>query len=152
MHRIGGLEKADITGNVSYDPDNHEHMIHLRAQKVANVADDLPPQEVVGPKSGDLLVVSWGGTYGSCVTAVQRCNAMGISVAHTHLRYLNPLPKDLGDILGRYEQVLAPELNSGQLSSILRAKYLKDVISLTKVKGKPFAVSEIVNRIRQLLA
>ena len=122
MHRIGGLEKQDVTGNVSYDPDNHQHMMNIRAQKVANVADDIPPQEVVGPESGELLVVSWGGTYGACLTAVQRCRSMGLSVAHAHLRYLNPFPATCRDILDRYEKVLVPELNMGQLLWILRAR------------------------------
>jgi len=96
MHRIGGLEKQDVTGNVSYDPENHQHMTNIRAQKVANVAMDVPPQEVNGPDHGRVLVLSWGGTYGACVTAVQQCQANGLSVAHAHLRYLNPLPRNLG--------------------------------------------------------
>ena len=95
MHRVGGLEKEDITGNVSYDPDNHQHMVELRAQKVANIADDIPLQEVDGPEHGDLLVLSWGGTYGACVTAVREVQAAGKSVAHAHLRYLNPFPRNL---------------------------------------------------------
>lgn len=152
MHRIGGLEKQDVTGNVSYDPDNHQHMTNVRAQKVANVADDVPPQEVVGPESGELLVVSWGGTYGACLTAVQRCRASGLSVAHAHLRYLNPLPRNLPDILDRYEKILVPELNMGQLLWLLRARFLRDAIGLNKVKGKPFTVSEIVQKIREVIA
>jgi len=152
MHRIGGLEKQDGTGNVSYDPDNHDHMIHLRQQKVANVAGDIPLQEVFGPSEGKLLVVSWGGTYGAATTAVRRAVAAGSSVAHAHLRYLNPLPTNLGELLGRYEQVLVPELNLGQLNMLLRAEYLIDTVSLAKVKGQPFTVTEISEKIAELLA
>jgi 2-oxoglutarate ferredoxin oxidoreductase subunit alpha len=151
MHRIGGLEKENVTGNVSYDPDNHELMVKLRAAKVENVARDLPPQEVVGAESGDLLVLSWGGTYGACTGAVRQCLSQGLSVAHAHLRYLNPLPADLGDILRRYRTVLIPELNLGQLRLLVRAKYLVDAQGLNKVKGKPFTVEEIVHRVQELL-
>jgi 2-oxoglutarate ferredoxin oxidoreductase subunit alpha len=141
-HRLGGLEKADITGNVSYDPANHQHMVNTRAQKVAGVADDIPLQEVEGPQEGKLLVVSWGGTYGACLTAVQRMQQQGHAVAHCHLRYLNPFPRNLGEILSRYEQVLVPELNMGQLRLLLRAKYLVDAVGFNKVQGKPFAIRE----------
>lgn len=151
-HRVGGLEKQDITGNVSYDPENHQHMTDVRQQKVDNIADDIPEQAVVGPESGDLLVVSWGGTFGACTTAVERCQGEGLSVAHAHLRYLNPFPRNLGDLLSRYQQILVPELNMGQLRAILRAKYLVDVAGLNKVQGKPFAVAEIVDKIKALLA
>ncbi len=152
MHRIGGLEKQNRTGNVSYDPDNHEFMVRLRAQKVANVADDIPLQGVDGAQSGDLLVISWGGTYGACTTAVRRCCAEGLSVGHAHLRYLNPLPKNLGDLLSRYQRVLIPELNLGQLRMLLAATYLVDAVGLNKVKGKPFAVEEVVEKIKTVLS
>ncbi|MEX0819203.1 MAG: 2-oxoacid:acceptor oxidoreductase subunit alpha [Pirellulaceae bacterium] len=151
MHRVGGLEKQDITGNVSYDPDNHQHMTDVRARKVANIADDVPLQEVDGPESGDLLVLSWGGTYGTNTTAVQRCRKKGLSVAHAHLRYLNPFPKNLGEILDRYEKVLVPELNMGQLRMLVRARYLKDAIGYNKVQGKPFTVTELVNKIQEII-
>lgn len=151
MHRIGGLEKQDITGNVSYDADNHQHMTNVRAQKVENVAKDIPPQEVTGPAGGDLLVLSWGGTYGACLTAVERARAMGYSVAHAHLRYLNPFPANLGEILHKYEKVLVPELNMGQLRLLVRSKYMVPAIGLNKVKGKPFAVAEILEKIREVL-
>lgn len=151
MHRVGGLEKADITGNVSYDPDNHQHMTNVRAQKVANIADDVPLQEVDGPESGDLLVVSWGGTYGSNTTAVKKCQKMGLSVAHVHLRYLNPFPKNLGEILSKYKQVLVPELNMGQLRLLLRAQYMVDAKGFNKVKGKPFTVAELVQAIQETI-
>jgi 2-oxoglutarate ferredoxin oxidoreductase subunit alpha len=150
-HRIGGLEKQDVTGNVSYDPANHQHMTNTRAKKVANIADDIPPQKLDGPVSGDLLVLSWGGTYGACATAVHNVQAQGRAVTHCHLRYLNPLPKELGDILKRFKQVLIPELNMGQLSVIVRSKYLIDAIGLNKVQGKPFSVAEVEAKIEALV-
>lgn len=152
MHRIGGLEKQDLTGNVSYDPENHQHMTDIRAQKVARVAGDVPAQPITGPHHGRLLVLSWGGTYGACVTAVQQCQAEGLSVSHAHLRYLSPLPRNLGEILDGFQRVLVPELNMGQLRWLLRARFLKDAQGLNKVKGKPFTVGEIVNQVRELLA
>lgn len=151
-HRIGGLEKQDITGNVSYDADNHQHMTNVRAQKVANIADDIPEQEVLGQPSGDLLVVSWGGTYGSCVTAVKRAQTQGKSVSHVHLRYINPFPKNLGQLLSSFKKVLVPELNMGQLRMLLRSTYLVDCQGVNKVKGKPFAVGEIVEAIDKTLS
>jgi 2-oxoglutarate ferredoxin oxidoreductase subunit alpha len=150
-HRIGGLEKQDVTGNVSYDPANHQHMVNTRAQKVANIANDIPPQKLDGPLSGDVLVLSWGGTYGACATAVHTVQAKGKAVTHCHLRYLNPFPKELGDILKRFKKVLVPELNLGQLRTIIRAKYLVDVIGLNKVQGKPFSVAEVADKIESLL-
>lgn len=150
-HRIGGLEKQDITGNVSYDPANHEHMVHTRAQKVANVAKDYPPQKLDGPSTGDLLVLSWGGTYGACATAVHTMQACGHAVTHCHLRYVNPLPNDLGDILKRFKKVLIPELNLGQLRTMIRDKYLIDAIGLNKVQGKPFSVAEVEAKIEEIV-
>ena len=149
MHRIGGLEKQDLTGDVCYDPDNHQHMTDLRAAKVAGIADDIPPQEVEGVEQGKLLVLSWGGTKGACKTAVLRVIDSGGSVAHAHLRYLNPFPANLGELLGRYEKVLIPELNMGQLRMLIRNEFLVDAIGLNKVKGKPFAVSELVAAIEE---
>ncbi len=151
-HRIGGLEKQDITGNVSYDPDNHQHMTEVRRQKVLNVAETIPLQEVDGPEEGDLLVVSWGGTYGAVRTATLRARKEGKSVAHTHLRYISPFPKNLGEILKRYKQVLVPELNVGQLRFILRGTFLVDAIGYNKIKGKPFLVSELHQKIDELLS
>jgi 2-oxoglutarate/2-oxoacid ferredoxin oxidoreductase subunit alpha len=150
-HRIGGLEKQDGSGNVSYDPDNHEKMVKLRAEKVARIADDAPPTDVFGPKSADLLVVGWGSTYGAIRTAVMQAQKHGYSVAHAHLRHLNPFPKDLGEVLKRYKKVLVPELNLGQLSLLLRGKYLVDAQGLNKVKGQPFKVSEIRFKILEML-
>ncbi len=152
MHRIGGLEKQNRTGNVSYDPDNHEFMVRLRAHKVANVAGDIPLQPIDGPERGDLLVVSWGGTFGACTTAVRRCQAEGLSVSHIHLRYLNPFPQNLADILRNFQRVLVPELNLGQLRMLLRSTFLVDAIGVNKVKGKPFAVGEVVDKIKSVLS
>jgi 2-oxoglutarate ferredoxin oxidoreductase subunit alpha len=152
MHRVGGLEKQDGTGNVSYDPENHQHMTDTRAQKVANVADDIPLQEVNGPDSGDLLVLSWGGTFGACTTAVTQCQGQGLSVAHAHLRYLNPFPKNLGEILDRYKKILVPELNMGQLRLLVGAQFVKETIGFNKVQGKPFTVSELVQKIQETIA
>jgi 2-oxoglutarate ferredoxin oxidoreductase subunit alpha len=150
-HRIGGLEKEDVTGNVSYDAQNHEHMIRTRAQKVANIANDIPPLAVTGPAEGDVLVIGWGGTYGALATAVERSIRKGYKVAHAHLRYLNPMPKNTGDVLKRYKKVLVPELNAGQLLVLLRSKFLVDAVGLNKVQGKPFLVSEIEEKVEQLL-
>jgi len=147
MHRVGGLEKEDGTGNVSYDPANHQRMTDIRADKVAKIAERIPPQKVFGPESGDLLVVSWGGTYGACHTAVKRCQDAGHRVAHTHIRYLNPLPVNLAEILAAYKQVLVPELNTGQLRMLLRNQYLVDCQGINKIQGKPFTVSELVEAI-----
>ena len=149
-HRIGGLEKEDVTGNVNYEGDNHEHMVHTRAQKIANIANEIPLLEVEGPEQGDLLVIGWGGTYGSIVTAVQRAQKRGFKVAQAHLRYLNPMPRNIGEVLKRYKNVLVPELNCGQLCQLLRARFLVDAVSLSKVKGKPFLVSEIENKIAEM--
>lgn len=150
-HRVGGIEKADVTGHVSYDPDNHEYMVRLRARKVASIEDFIPEQEVDGPESGDVLLISWGGTYGAVRTAARELQAAGKSVAHAHLRFLNPFPKNLGDIISRYKKVLVPELNMGQLRMLLRDKYLVDAKGLNKIKGKPFLVSEVVEAIEELL-
>jgi 2-oxoglutarate ferredoxin oxidoreductase subunit alpha len=151
MHRIGGLEKQDITGNVNYEPANHEHMVNLRARKVALVANDLPLQEIDGPPGGKLLVISWGGTYGACATAVRAARADGGSVSHVHLRYLNPFPSNLGDLIRKFDKVLVPELNRGQLRMVLRAEFLVDAIGLNKIQGKPFAIHEVVTKIEELL-
>jgi 2-oxoglutarate ferredoxin oxidoreductase subunit alpha len=151
-HRIGGLEKEDVTGNVSYDPINHENMVKIRAQKVANVANEIPLLEVNGPEEGDLLVIGWGGTYGALVTAAQRSQRKGYKVAQAHLRYLNPMPRNIGEVLKRYKKVLVPELNAGQLRFLLRAQFLVDAVGLNKIQGRPFLVSEIEEKIEQLLA
>jgi 2-oxoglutarate ferredoxin oxidoreductase subunit alpha len=151
MHRLGGLEKQDITGNVNYEPENHQHMIDIRARKVALVAEEIPPQDVDGPQSGKLLVLSWGGTYGACATGVRQARDLGASVSHAHLRYLNPFPANLGDIIARFDKVLIPELNRGQLRLLIRAEFLVDAIGLNKIQGKPFAVREVVSKIEEIL-
>jgi len=150
-HRIGGLEKEDVTGNVSYDPANHEKMIHLRAEKVARIARDIPPLEVHGEQSGELLVIGWGSTAGAITGAVNMARKSGLKVSRAHLRYLNPFPENLGDVLSRFARVLLPEMNLGQLALLLRARYLKDVQSLSKVQGQPFTRQEILDKIEQIL-
>ncbi|MEZ6131655.1 MAG: 2-oxoacid:acceptor oxidoreductase subunit alpha [Planctomycetaceae bacterium] len=150
-HRVGGLEKRDGTGNVEYSAANHQHMSDTRARKVAMIADYIPEQEVDGPESGDLLVLSWGGTYGSVRTAVRQAQKAGQSVSHAHLRYLNPLPRNLGRIISSFKKVLIPELNLGQLSLVIRSKFLVDAISYNKIQGKPFKVGELFNKINDVL-
>jgi 2-oxoglutarate ferredoxin oxidoreductase subunit alpha len=149
-HRIGGLEK-DGKGGISYDPENHAEMTRLRAAKVEAVAKSLPPLKVNGPTTGKLLVIGWGGTHGAITTAVDTLRAEGYEVSSTNLRYLNPLPADLEGLLKGFDRVLVPELNSGQLSMILRSRYLVDAIPMNKIMGRPFKVSEIRNRIVELL-
>jgi 2-oxoglutarate ferredoxin oxidoreductase subunit alpha len=150
-HRIGGLTKEDITGNVVYGPGNHQHMVDLRAEKIARIANSIPPTEVEGPDSGELLVIGWGGTRGTITAAIEECEANGRKVSQVHLRHLNPFPTNLGDVLSRFEQVLCPELNEGQLALLLRARYLVDVKSFSKIAGQPFKVGEIADKIRELL-
>ena len=150
-HRIGGLESEYQTGNISYAPANHEQMVRLRARKIANVADSIPATTIDGPDSGRLLVLGWGSTFGSIRSAVAKLRENHEGIAHVHLRHLNPLPPDLGDILGRFDQVLIPEMNMGQLSRLIRAEYLVDAISWGKIQGSPFKVSEIVRRVETLL-
>ena len=149
-HRIGGLTKQDITGNVSYDPDNHGKMIGLRKAKVEGIAQDLPPIEINGPSEGELLVIGWGGTKGSITAAVEAAREEGLAVSQIHLRHLNPFPADLGDALGRFKKVLLPELSDGHLAMLLRAKYLVDVQSHNKIEGQPFKIAELLDAIREL--
>ena len=149
-HRIGGLEKNE-KGAISYDPEVHSLMTDLRAAKVAGIAKDLPPMEVNGPKQGKLLVLGWGGTHGAITSAVATLRSEGHAVSSSTLRYLNPLPADLGDLLAGFEQVLIPELNNGQLKFLIRANYLVDALGMPKVKGQPFKISEIRARILELL-
>ena len=142
-HRIGGLSKEDGTGNVSYDPSNHERMIRLRAEKIARIAHEIPPVEVDGPESGELLVVGWGGTLGAITSAVEAARGEGLAVSSLHLRHLNPFPANLGEVLSPLRRVLVPELNIGQLLRLLRAEYLVPAERLSKVQGQPFKVAEI---------
>ncbi len=150
-HRIGGLEKADITGNVNYEAANHNKMVHLRAEKVERMVQDVPDIEVAGDESGDLLVLGWGSTYGVITTAVQRARAQGKRVSSAHIRYINPLPANLGDVMKRYDRVLLAEMNLGQMRLLLRAKYLIDVVGLNKVSGRPFTIAEIETKIAELV-
>jgi 2-oxoglutarate ferredoxin oxidoreductase subunit alpha len=150
-HRIGGLGKQDVTGNVSYAPEDHEHIIRTRAQKIAGIADYIPELEVTGPEQGDLLVLGWGGTYGAIRAAVEHVQGEGLEVARAHLRHLNPLPRNLGNVLGRYKQILVPELNLGQLAFLLQGHFPVRVIKLNKVQGRPFQIREVADKIREVL-
>ncbi len=151
-HRIGGLEKEDITGNVSYDPENHELMVHTREAKVEKIADHIPLQTIDnGPEEGDVLVLGWGSTYGAIKSAVKELNEAGKKVAHAHITYLRPFPKNLGDILKRYKKILVPEINNGQLIKIIRDKYLVDAIAYNKIKGVPITRAELVKAVNELL-
>lgn len=150
-HRIGGLEKQNITGNVSYDPDNHQVMTELRAQKVAGMTREIPASKVFGEKTGDLLVLGWGSTYGTIRTAVERSLDQGLSVAHLHLRWLNPLPPDLGEILLKYQKILIPEVNMGQLIRLIRSEFLVDAEGLNLVRGRPIGSTAICEKIKSMV-
>jgi 2-oxoglutarate ferredoxin oxidoreductase subunit alpha len=151
-HRIGGLEKEDISGNISYDPENHQHMVKTREAKVEMIADYIPLQTLdSGPETGDVLVLGWGSTYGSIKSAVTELQAAGKSVAHAHLRHMRPFPKNLGEMLQRYKKVLIPEINNGQLIKIIRDKYLVDAVGFNKIKGTPITRAELVSAIGELL-
>ena len=150
-HRIGGLEKQDVTGNVNSEPLNHEKMVRLRAEKVAGIVQDIPDVVPAGDPSGDLVIVAWGSTHGAVTAALKAQREKGRRIGHVHLRHLNPLPKNLGEVLGRYDKVLVPEMNMGQLVMLLRAKYLVDAHGYNKIQGKPFKKSEIENKIEELL-
>jgi len=150
-HRIGGLEKQDVTGNVNYEPLNHEKMVRIRAAKVEAIAQDVPQVMPEGDPEGDLLIVSWGSTCGSIMQSVKAQRALGRKIGHLHLRYLNPLPSNVGDILKRYKKVLVPELNMGQLLWVLRAKYLVNAVGLNKIQGRPFKQSELDQKIEEML-
>ncbi len=150
-HRIGGLEKEHITGNINYEPLNHEFMVNMRANKIKNIQNDIPEQTVYGPGEGELLIIGWGGTFGSITSARENLQSKGISVSHAHIKYLNPFPKNLGDVLKRFKKILIPELNLGQLALLLRAEFLIDCITYSKVQGLPFKASEIENKVREVL-
>ena len=150
-HRLGGLTKAPVTGNVVYDPDNHAEMLRLRGEKIERIVADIPNVEVDGPNSGDLLVLGWGSTLGAITAATEVARSVGLSVSRAHIRHMNPLPANLEDVLKSFKHVLLPELNGGQLSMILRAKYLLDIKPLNKVAGQPFRVAEIVAEIENIL-
>jgi 2-oxoglutarate ferredoxin oxidoreductase subunit alpha len=151
-HRVGGLEKQDVTGNVNYEPLNHEKMVRLRAAKVEAIAQDVPDAVPVGDPDGDLLIVAWGSTYGAITAALKTQRDKGYRIGHVHLRHLNPLPRNLGQVLGRYDKVLVPEMNMGQLVMVLRAKYLVDAESYSKIQGQPFKQFELEAKIEEVLA
>jgi 2-oxoglutarate/2-oxoacid ferredoxin oxidoreductase subunit alpha len=150
-HRIGGLEKDYVTGNISYAPNNHEQMVRVRYRKMAKITQEIPPTKIDGPERGKLLVIGWGSTYGSIAAGVKEFQGRGKAVSQVHLRYLNPLPPDLGEIISRFDKVLVPEMNMGQLLRVLRAEYLVDAVGLNKIQGRPFKVSEITARIARML-
>lgn len=150
-HRIGGIEKQHITGNVNYDPENHHHMVLLRQEKVDRATADIPPVEVFGEKTGKVMVLGWGSTYGSITSAVERLQKEGKSVSSAHLRHLNPFPKNLGEVLAGFETVIIPEMNLGQLCTMIRAKYMVPAIAFSKVKGRPFQIREIVGKVEEYL-
>jgi 2-oxoglutarate ferredoxin oxidoreductase subunit alpha len=151
-HRIGGLEKEHETGNISYDPENHEFMVKLRAEKVERIADFIPNQEIdQGPQSGPLVIVGWGSTYGAIKTAVREALNEGIPVAHIHIRHINPFPKNLGTLLSSYKNVLVPEMNNGQLVRVLRDKFLVPAEGFNKIKGVPFTAGELLEKIKSIV-
>jgi len=148
-HRVGGLEKQDVTGNVNYEPLNHEKMVRLRAAKVEAIVQDIPDAVPAGDPDGDLLIVAWGSTYGAITAAMKTQRAKGLRIGHVHLRHLNPFPKNLGELFGRYRKVLVPEMNMGQLSMLLRAKYLVNAEGFNKIQGQPFKVAELENKFQE---
>jgi 2-oxoglutarate/2-oxoacid ferredoxin oxidoreductase subunit alpha len=150
-HRIGGLEKQDVTGNINYEPLNHENMVRIRAAKVAGIVQEIPDAVPAGDDAGDLLILAWGSTHGAITAAVNAQREKGAKIGHVHLRYLNPLPANLGAVIKRYKKVLVPELNMGQLLWLLRAKYLVDAVGLNKIQGRPFKQSELEQKIEVML-
>jgi 2-oxoglutarate ferredoxin oxidoreductase subunit alpha len=151
-HRIGGIEKADGAGTISYDPDNHDKMVRLRQAKIDGIAADIGPLEVDDPDGAKVLVLGWGSTFGSIGAAVRRVRTAGGSVAQAHLRHLSPMPANLGDVLRSYDKVLVPEINLGQLALLLRGRYLVDVISYNRVRGLPFRAAELAGVIQEVIA
>ncbi len=150
-HRVGGIEKQHITGNVNYDPENHHFMVKLRQEKVDRAVADVPPVEVMGENTGKVLVLGWGSTYGSITSAVEKMQSEGKSVSSAHLRHLNPFPRNLGEVLAGFETVIIPEMNLGQLCTMIRAKYLIDAVAFSKVKGRPFQIREIIRKVEEYL-
>jgi len=150
-HRVGGIEKAENTGHVSYDPENHHKMVKLRQEKVDRIQNDIPETEIFGENHGDMLILSWGGTYGSCRSAVETMQDDGLNVSHVHLRWISPLPKDLGEILIQFKNILVPEINLGQLLRLIRAEYLVDAQGLNLVRGRPIGAGKIVETVKKIL-
>ena len=150
-HRVGGLEKAEDTGHVSYDPDNHHRMVELRQEKVNRIQNDIAQTEVYGDENGDVLILSWGGTFGSCRSAVESLCDKGKSVSHVHLRWISPLPKDLGEIIIKFKNILVPEINMGQLIKIIRSEYLVDAKGLNQVNGRPISTTNIIETVNEII-
>ena len=150
-HRVGGLETAENTGHVSYDPDNHHRMVELRQEKVNRIQNDIAKTEVFGKNNGEVLIISWGGTYGSCRSAVETLLDEGKSVSHVHLRWISPLPKDLGEIITKFKKVLVPEINMGQLIKLIRSEYLVDAKGLNQVTGRPISGKRIIENVNKLI-
>ena len=148
---VGGIETAENTGHVSYDPENHHKMVTIRQEKVERVKNDLPKTEIFGENSGDLLILSWGGTYGACRSAAETLQEEGNKVSHVHIRWISPLPKDLGEILIHFKNILIPEINLGQLLRLIRSEYLVDAKGFNKISGKPFTSTEIFEKIKLIL-
>ena len=149
-HRIGGLEKEEGTGDVSYDSANHQYMTDMRAWKIANIANDIDPLEVTGDKKADVLVLGWGSSYGAITQAVNRLNKKGIKVASAHLTFVNPFPDNTGEILSKYKKIIIPELNAGQLIKLVRDRFLIDAIGINKVSAEPFTAQELVEKIEEI--
>ena len=150
-HRIGGIETEDLTGNVSYDPDNHHYMVETRAKKIDAITNEIASSEIFGSKSGDLLILSWGGTKGACRSATEALKADGKKVGHLHLRWINPFPKDLGEKLIKFKNILIPEINYGQLIKLIRAEFLVDAQGLNQVRGKPISSADIQEASNKLI-
>ena len=150
-HRIGGIEKSAATGDISYDPQNHHEMTLVRAERVARIARDIPQMEISGPATGELLLLGWGGTYGAITTAAESARKRGLSVSSAHIRYLNPFPSNLGDVLSGFKKVMIPELNNGQLSLLIRGKFLVDAVGFNKISGQPFKIAELEGKIDEML-
>ncbi|MDX6694771.1 MAG: 2-oxoglutarate/2-oxoacid ferredoxin oxidoreductase subunit alpha [Blastocatellia bacterium] len=150
-HRVGGIEKQHLTGNVNYDPENHHFMVKLRQEKIDRAANDIPLLEIFGERKGKVLVLGWGSTYGSITSAVEKLQREGKPVSSAHLRYLNPFPKNLGEVLAGFETVIIPEMNLGQLCTMIRAKFLVDAVAFSKVKGRPFQIREIIQKVEEYL-
>ena len=150
-HRIGGIEKSAATGDISYDPQNHHEMTLVRAERVARIARDIPLMEVSGPSTGDLLLLGWGGTYGAITTAAESARKRGLSVSSAHIRYLNPFPSNLGAVLSGFKKVMIPELNNGQLSLLIRGRFLVDAVGFNKISGQPFKIAELEGKIDEML-
>jgi len=150
-HRIGGIEKSAATGDISYDPRNHHEMTLARAERVARIARDIPLMEITGPSTGDLLLLGWGGTYGAITSAAEAARKRGLNVSSAHIRYLNPFPSNLGDVLSGFKKVMIPELNNGQLSLLIRGKFLVDAVGFNKISGQPFKIAELEGKIDEML-